>query len=329
MDFQRGLIAGHIADRQPEHQLSDTGLIVTRNGYGAQVANVNKIAIVDVDHADLLHHHYPDEYDENGYMTELAIKQSSPTGKVKVWFFVLAFVLIASVIAWLELSWLWLIAVMVAVTAYLWQQASKKDKARTQKRADDTASLQPLVVDLVRKRVATHSHEQFRLYETPEGFRLIATHDNIEPSDALVAEWFEHFHADANYVRLCQAQCCFRARLTAKPWRMAEVNEKGTLNKNIPTKDFWSMPSDDVDSEENEWRHAALEAREKWLADYDKYAKNYRACRYIETYSGREATRFGVAASDISTQALTRAAINGFIRWHDDACQVDKDLDLA
>ncbi|MGP4953653.1 hypothetical protein ACTXGO_15890, partial [Psychrobacter sp. T6-1] len=45
-----------------------TQLIVTRNSYGAQVANVDNIVIIDVDNDDLLHHLYPDNYDSHGFM---------------------------------------------------------------------------------------------------------------------------------------------------------------------------------------------------------------------------------------------------------------------
>lgn len=54
----------------PENKLSNnsaavTKLIVTRNSYGAQVANVDNIAIIDVDNDDLLRHNYPDDYNHH------------------------------------------------------------------------------------------------------------------------------------------------------------------------------------------------------------------------------------------------------------------------
>ena len=175
------------------------------------------------------------------------------------------------------------------------------------------------MTNLIQKRVDSHRTEQFRLYQTPAGFRIIATHETILPNDSLVAEWFEHFHADANYVRLCQSQQCFRARLTAKPWRMAEVTETSKLAKNIPTIDFWSMTNEDIDSDGNEWRHAELDARNNWIADYDRFAQGYRACQYIGSFKGR----------DIIEDKLTQATINDFIDWHDRACEMDTDLPLA
>ncbi|WP_250163838.1 hypothetical protein [Psychrobacter sp. WY6] len=101
----------------PKNELSNnsaavTKLIVTRNSYGAQVANVDNIAIIDVDNDDLLRHNYPDDYNHHGFMPAFLINQSNPTTKIKVWAFVIVFILIASIIAWLGLSWLWLLVVM-------------------------------------------------------------------------------------------------------------------------------------------------------------------------------------------------------------------------
>ena len=308
----------------PENESSNnsaavTKLIVTRNSYGAQVANVDNIAIIDVDNDDLLRHIYPDDYTHHGFMPAFLVNQSNPTSKIKIWFFVIAFILIASVIAWLGLSWLWLLAVMFGVTAYLWQQASARAKTRAQKYADDAASLLPYMTDLIKKRVVNHPTECFRLYQTPAGFRIIATHDVVSPSDSVVEEWFECFHADTNYVRLCQVQQCFRARLTSKPWRMNEVKDK-KLAKDIPAKDFWfGSENTDIDSSIEQRQHE-LKARKQWMADYDKYAKNYRACHYVEGFSGKETVDRNTAATQ---------AIDAFIEWHDRACRVNKVLPMA
>ncbi|MGP5210372.1 hypothetical protein ACTXJ5_06220 [Psychrobacter alimentarius] len=313
---ENGLIEGNL-----ENRLFDTQLIVTRNSYGAKVANVNNIAIIDVDHDDLLHQKFPDSYDKQGFMGISIIDKSQPSSmKIKVWSFVLVFILIASSIAWLGLSWFWLLVIMVVVTAYLWQQASKRDKVRAQKRADDLASLSLFIKDLIQKRVASHPKESFRLYETPAGFRIIATHDTAVPNDDLVTQWFAYFHADANYVRLCQAQQCFRARLTAKPWRMSEV-ENNKLAKDIPAKDFWFANDNAVDNKDlQQSKELALdkESRKQWITYYDEYAKNYQACRYIESFSGFN-----------TDHQLKHNVIQTFIDWHDSACQADKELQLA
>ncbi|WP_201575467.1 MULTISPECIES: hypothetical protein [Psychrobacter] len=314
------IISGHDF---PENELSnniaaETQLIVTRNSYGAQVANVDNIAIIDVDSKDLLGHLYPEHYSPNGFMPAIPTYQSKPSSKLKIWVFILVFILIASVIAWLGLSWLWLLAVMFGVTAYLWQQASQRDKAYMQKYTAEMNSLQPFITDLIQQRIISHPQESFRLYETPAGFRIIATHDTISPSDKLVEEWFEYFHADANYVRLSQAQQCFRARLTAKPWRMTEV-ENNKLAKDIPAKDFW-FGSDNTDVENSiEQRQDELKARKQWIVDYDRFAQGYRACHYVESMAGKE----------VANNSKVQASIDDFVQWHDRACQVNKALPMA
>ncbi len=67
-------------------------------------------------------------------------------------------------------------------------------------------------------------------------------------------------NSDPLYVRLCQAQACFRARLTAKPWR-CDVSR--------PPSRF-------------PWLSIAQEARyRQWEQGYDRTAANYAACLFL------------------------------------------------
>ena len=325
-----------------------TQVIVTRNSYGAQVANVNNVAIIDIDTIDLLLYLYPNDY--NNYdkfisapptlstniklsdtKSPINTTQKSAAMKLQVWGFVIVSIIIASVIAWQSWSWAWLILIMILGTALLWRQASKNEQehhqANKQKYETHLAELQPFMTDLIEKRVARYPNERFRLYETPAGFRIIATHDTILPSDDVVAEWFEYFHADANYARLCQVQQCFRARLTAKPWRMVEV-DNNKLNKQIPAKNFWftdiSLDDASLDAMDEEQyddfekQQFELVARQQWIDSYDRFAKNYKACRYIKSFGDQQ-----------NNSSSSSKAVDEFVAWHDDACQVDKDLPIA
>ena len=325
-----------------------TQLIVTRNSYGAQVANVNNVAIIDIDTIDLLLYLYPNDYNHydkfinatptpstNTRLSEnkspINAPQKSASMKLQVWGFVIMAILIASVIAWQSLSWAWLIIPMFIGTALLWRQASKNEQAHyqenQQKYETHLAELQPFMADLIQKRVTSHPNEQFRLYETPAGFRLIAVHDLVVPSNEVVAEWFTYFHADANYIRLCQVQQCFRARLTAKPWRMNEVNDN-KLNKQIPANNFWFIDTslddaslDAMDEEQYddfEKQQFELVARQQWIDSYDNFAKNYKACRYIKSFGDQQ-----------NNNSLVTKAVDEFVTWHDEACQVDKELPMA
>lgn len=331
---------------------STTQVIVTRNSYGAQVANVNNVAIIDVDTIDLLLHIYPNDYTNydrfinatptlstniklSDNKSSINTPKKSASMKLQVWGFVIMAILIASFIAWQSLSWAWLIIPMFIGTALLWRQASKNEQAHyqanQQKYETHLAELQPFLTSLIEKRVIRHPDEQFRLYQTPAGFRLIAVHDLVVPSNKIVTEWFEYFHADANYARLCQVQQCFRARLTAKPWRMTEVNDN-KLDKQIPANNFWFIDTslDDASLNEKidamdedqyddfERQQAELDARQQWIESYDTFAKNYKACRYVKSFGDQQG----------NNRSATKA-INEFVEWHDSACQVDKDLPMA
>ncbi|MBC6609706.1 hypothetical protein H8B15_02150 [Hymenobacter sp. BT507] len=65
-----------------------------------------------------------------------------------------------------------------------------------------------------------HPNWNFRVYRTRLGFRLLVTHQLLTPDTAAAQAVFTAFRTDATYVRLCQKQHCYRARLSPKPWRI-------------------------------------------------------------------------------------------------------------
>jgi hypothetical protein len=101
------------------------------------------------------------------------------------------------------------------------------------------------------------------LYETPMGFRVIATHSTFDPNSQEVAEFFEQIDADPVYVKMCTRQQCFRARLTAKPWRCG-------IHDHMVPRSVWPIPKD------------RLEIREAWVSRYQEAAKGYAACRFLK-----------------------------------------------
>ena len=356
-----------------------TQLIVTRNSYGAQVANVNNIAIIDVDNIDLLRLYFPDVYTNTGDgffdeglaewpqdidLAQVAPKavasspQAGPAGmslagsssadsktqswsgdksaantpataigpsmKPLVWVFVIASMVLAGVIAFYGWSWGWLIAFMVGMTVILWQQAQKIDQlqnqAKQQQLHDHLIKIMGHMRQRINERLTSHPHERFRLYQTPAGFRIIATHSTVAPNDRVVKDWLEHFHADSNYARLCQAQQCFRARLTAKPWRMVEIIDQHKIDKTLPHRNIWLLET------ETQSKNEAVE-REEWAQKYDEFAKGYKACRYLETLGGRGTANDTM--SNTSNLSAEQKAIEGFVRWHDTACRVDSQLPMG
>ena len=65
----------------------------------------------------------------------------------------------------------------------------------------------------------------FRIYQTAGGLRAIETTKEWNPNSYRTKKLMQSVYADPLYVGLCQAQDCFRARLTPKPWRYNELND--------------------------------------------------------------------------------------------------------
>ena len=108
-----------------------------------------------------------------------------------------------------------------------------------------------------------HSDWNLRLYETPAGLRLMATHKTFDPTSAQVQEFFSAVRVDSCYQRMCVRQRCFRARLTAKPWRI------GIAAHMRPRPGVWPVAPE---------RKAA---RDAWIQTYEQTAQSYAACRFI------------------------------------------------
>ncbi len=116
----------------------------------------------------------------------------------------------------------------------------------------------------IRAFVERHPGWIARIYETPAGFRVIAGHRLFDPLDPQVTEAFRAWHTDLMYQDMCQRQRCFRARLTAKPWRIGiEAHLK-------PRPGVWPVHPD------------RLEMRQRWTAAYDERCRQYAACRFLQ-----------------------------------------------
>ncbi len=113
--------------------------------------------------------------------------------------------------------------------------------------------------------MAGHPAWSLRLYQTPAGLRLLATHQPFDPCSAEVKEFFAAVGTDPLYVRMCTNQKCFRARLTAKPWRI------GISGHMRPRPGAWPVHPE------------RLHLREAWVAHYEKIAPNFAACRFLES----------------------------------------------
>jgi hypothetical protein len=141
----------------------------------------------------------------------------------------------------------------------------------------------------------THPDWLVHLYRTPAGLRLLATHRLFDSKEAEVAECFQALDTDPVYVAMCLNQHCFRARVSAKPWR---IGMEGRLK---PRPGLWPVSPE------------RLPARRAWLERYDRIAARFAACRYIES--------IGSGVSDPAALAVQQL--------HDELCQARSNLPIA
>ena len=99
-----------------------------------------------------------------------------------------------------------------------------------------------------------------RVYRTPAGLRVLATHRTFQPGEPEVGECFEELDTDPIYVRMCRNQQCFRARVSPKPWRMG-------IGRHLrPRPGVWPVAPD------------RLPQRAAWIAEYEAAAERFSAC---------------------------------------------------
>lgn len=116
-----------------------------------------------------------------------------------------------------------------------------------------------------------------RLYKTPNGYRGIFTHALLDPQEKETERLFEAIGSDPLYKRLCRQQNCFRARLTAKPWRI-NVKQPHIV---YPV----------LEHNENSLAIELAEKNQTLLKLYENEANNFAACSFIEHLGHRSVLR--------------------------------------
>ncbi|MEN9866859.1 MAG: hypothetical protein RL748_2449 [Pseudomonadota bacterium] len=113
--------------------------------------------------------------------------------------------------------------------------------------------------------IAKNPSWNVRVYRTPAGLRLLATHQPFEAPSEQVTSFFTAVPTDPFYMKMCANQRCFRARLSAKPWRI------GISAHMRPRPGIWPV------------RPERLAIRNAWISQYELAASQFAACRYIES----------------------------------------------
>lgn len=131
-----------------------------------------------------------------------------------------------------------------------------------------------------------------RLYETFKGYRLIVTHDLFDPTDKNTTSRLEKIGADSLYLKLCNAQESFRARLSPKPWRMGMPVPPGKYPRESHNHEIFLC---------------------SWLPQYDKLSANFSICRFIGEFGAKNMHR----------------EVEKIVMMHDELCKVNSALPLA
>ncbi|MFN7892383.1 MAG: hypothetical protein ACK5OC_18950 [Pirellula sp.] len=212
-------------------------VVVTRNSYGAQCLNVPHVLIADIDLED---------------HTTLSVRDCL-VGIAIIGLNMAAGLWTRSILVFVGCLILGIVG--LAIVSFVIRKLTRKSMAERKA--------------IARQNVGNYATENagwsVRIYETPNGLRVFATHRLFESGDPEVARFFHACGADPNYRRMCDKQKCFRARLTAKPWRI------GIQDHLRPQPGVWPVLGE------------KLKIRNAWIEKYEKRAGLFAACHYIDS----------------------------------------------
>jgi hypothetical protein len=238
---------------------SNEHYVITRNTYGALCLNTQNVLIADVD-------------------------QTEPNNFLGCLF---ATVLLnVALVAWIGRFYLFAAALFAIALAATFLMRSNRNYGSKRSRAKHLQSFENFSIN--------NPSWGLRVYETPLGFRLIATHGTFDPQSSEVTRFFRAIEADRVYERMCQRQNCFRARLTAKPWRCG-------IKDHMFPRAVWPIKEE----------HATF--RQAWIERYQAVASGCAACRFVRKL-GFDAVAPGIDA---------------VVSTHDKLTQCHSDLPLA
>lgn len=210
--------------------------VITRNGYGARCLNTPRALFADIDY--------------------------SPSSNWVLLGVILACLVTLSIVVGLHYRhWGVLIGLLLFSFALASPIASLLGKLFISiQGGSEKVARQRLLAFLKR-----HPTWNLRLYKTPNGLRVLVTHQAFDPAMPEVQHFFTAVGVDPIYRRMCLNQHCFRARLTAKPWRI------GISAHLRPRPGIWPVHPD------------RLPQRTQWVADYERVASGFAACHFLES----------------------------------------------
>jgi hypothetical protein len=105
--------------------------------------------------------------------------------------------------------------------------------------------------------------DTFRLYQTAAGYRLMLVNRTVSPTSEECIKMLSSFDSDPLYLRLCEKQQCYRARLTPKHWR-CEMNPP-------PFRFPFGNPAEE-------------QVYEGWVKEYEETIEAYATCRLLQEF---------------------------------------------
>ncbi|MDO5086430.1 MAG: hypothetical protein Q4D74_02320 [Comamonadaceae bacterium] len=243
--------------------------IVTRNSYGARCLNTPDVLFADID----LPHPASASLGCQPLLMLAALSVAAP----------MAYATGHAPLAAVALG------LMVALAVWQWLQLRRQRHALARPVQEQAA--------LARVHAFAQSRPAWglRIYRTPAGLRVLVTHQRFAPDDPAVSECFEALGVDPTYRRMCLRQRCFRARVSAKPWRM------GMTGRIRPGTGAWPVAPEDEGP------------RAAWVARYEAAARGHAACAFMHA--------LGAPLTDTHVQPV--------LDWHDELCQAHSALPLA
>lgn len=245
----------------------DGSEVVTRNRYGARCLNVPDVLFADVD------------VQINDSRTTKVVCAIATGLLFLGWLAMVAWSLVVSHRA---VHWGYAVLAFALLGVIAWL------RSRWRRSPANLVRCKNELLTWVRAALAPLSEGRFAIYETPLGIRLMALHATFDPNSAAVHALFKMLGTDHRYVRLCKLQGCFRARVSAKPWRI------GIREPLRPRSGIWPFPEE-------------LQAgRNEWIALYETRAAEFAACRFVEEV-GRGPLHARAAAVQKVHDAMCRA----------------------
>ncbi|HOW51806.1 MAG TPA: hypothetical protein PLV42_07165 [bacterium] len=136
--------------------------------------------------------------------------------------------------------------------ALLFNPSRKKESAEAQRNAE--------IARVLAWGEQNRDHP-FRLYRTCAGLRLLFTGKTYDPKADSTMLLLESLGSDPLYIKLTKNQGCFRARLTAKPWRI-DIDRPPATYPFLNNKDSGRY--------------------RQWLEEYLAKSERYRVCELMK-----------------------------------------------